>query len=127
MTLQFGPFSVVLVLLWVPVAWAQVGSSDAPQSGSTGSSQQQSADGPQPVFTHPEDRPPLAMLDEVTAHSFIDFGMGATVAYDTNAAAFSYQHYSQTVAILNPSLQLRQTRPTLNWYVGANGDRKSVV
>jgi len=107
--------------LWVPLAWSQVGSSDSPQSGSTDSSQQQAADGPQPVFTHPEDRPPLAMLDEVTTHSFINLGLGATVAYDTNAASFSYQHFSQTLGIFNPSLELRQTRPTLTWYVGANG------
>src|SRR5208283_5247444 len=121
MKLQFGLFPAVLALLWVPLAWSQVGSSDSPQSGSTDSSQQQAADGPQPVFTHPEDRPPLAMLDEVTTHSFINLGLGATVAYDTNAASFSYQHFSQTLGIFNPSLELRQTRPTLTWYVGANG------
>ena len=121
MKLQFGLFPVVLALLGVPLAWSQVGSSDSPQSGSTDSSQQQSADGPQPVYTHPEDRPPLAMLNEVTSHSFINLGLGATVAYDTDAAAFSDQHYSQTLAILSPSLQLKQTRPTLTWNVGAYG------
>jgi hypothetical protein len=121
MTLQIGLFLLTLVVLWAPLSWSQVGSGDSSQSSSTASSQQQSADGPQPVFTHPEDLPPLAMLSEVTSHSFIGLGLGATVAYDTNAASFSYQKYSQTLGILNPSIDLRQTRPTLTWDFGASG------
>src|SRR5271165_2634316 len=121
MKLQFGPFLITLVLLSAAPAWSQAGSADSPQSGSSDSSQQQSSNGPQPVFTHPEDRPPLAMLEEVTSHSFINVGMGLTAAWDSNAAAFAYQPYSQTLLILNPSLQLQQTRPMLKWYVGAYG------
>jgi len=120
MKLQFGPFLVILALLSARLAWSQAGSSDSSQSGSAESSQQQQAsDGPQPVFTHPEERPPLAMLDEVTAHSFINVGLGATVAWDSNANSFGYPGYSQTVFIATPSFQLRQTRPTFTWYVGA--------
>src|SRR5271165_2586165 len=121
MRLQLGPFLVFTALLSAPLAWSQAGSSDAPQSGAAGSSQQQSSDGPQPVFTHPEERPPLALLDEVTQHNFINFGLGASVAWDSNANTFGYQGYSRTLYIVSPSLQLRQTRPTFTWYVGANG------
>lgn len=121
MKLQFGPFLIALALLSAPPAWSQAGSADSPQSGSIDSSQQQPSNGPQPVFTHPEDRPPLAMLEEVTSHSFINVGMGMTAAWDSNAAAFAYQPYSQTLLILNPSVQLQQTRPTLKWYLGAYG------
>ncbi len=56
MKLQFGPFLIMLVLLPAPLAWSQASSSDSSQSGSAESSPQQpSSDGPQPVFTHPED------------------------------------------------------------------------
>src|SRR5271157_1140401 len=121
MKLQFGPFLITLVLLSAAPAWSQAGSADSPQSGSSDSSQQQSSNGPQPVFTHPEDRPPLAMLEEVTSHSFINVGMGLTAAWDSNAAAFAYQPYSQTLFIISPSLEVKQTRPTLMWYVSAYG------
>src|SRR5271165_7202020 len=121
MRLRFGRFLVTLAVLSAPLAWSQAGSADSSQSGSADSSQQQSSNGPQPVFTHPEDKPPLAMLEEVTSHSFINFGIGLTAAWDSNAAAFAYQPYSQTLLILNPSVQLQQTRPMLKWYVGAYG------
>src|SRR5271167_1204712 len=120
MKLKLGPFLITVALLSAPPAWSQASSADSPQSGSIDSSQQQSSNGPQPVFTHPENKPPLALLDEVTSHSFINFGMGAIAAWDSNAAAFAYRGYSQTLYILSPSLQLKQTRPTLMWYVGAN-------
>ena len=131
MKLQFGPFLVMTALLTVPFAWSQSGSSDSSQSSPAQSSsqsspaesspQQQASDGPQPVFTHPENRPQLALLDEITQHNYINLGLGLTTAWDSNAAAFSYEPYSQTMFIANPSLQLKQTRPTLTWYLGAFG------
>src|SRR5208337_43289 len=111
MKLRFGRFLITLAVLSAPVAWSQAGSAD--------SSQQQSSNGPQPVFTHPEDKPPLAMLEEVTSRSFINFGIGAISAWDSNAAAFAYRGYSQTLFIISPSLEVKQTRPTLMWYVSA--------
>jgi len=120
MKLHFGSFAVVLAIL-TQFAWAQSGQGDLPQSGSPGSSQQQGSSGPQPVFTNPEERPPLALLDEVTAHSFINLGMGVAAAYDTNVATFANQGYSRTVFIFSPSIQLKQTRPKLTWNVNANG------
>ena len=113
MKLRFGRFLITLAVLSAPVAWSQAGSAD--------SSQQQSSNGPQPVFTHPEDKPPLAMLEEVTSRSFINFGIGAISAWDSNAAAFAYRGYSQTLFIISPSLEVKQTRPTLMWYVSAYG------
>ncbi len=121
MNLQLGTLLVVMALLPAPLAWSQIGTGDAPQGGSVDSSQQQSADGPQPAFTHPEQRPPLAMLDELTEHNFLNVGLGATVAWDSNANSFGYQPYSRTLFIVNPSIELKQTRPTLTWYVSANG------
>src|SRR5271165_4884416 len=121
MRLQLGPFLVFTALLSAPLAWSQTGSSDAPQSGSADLSQQQSSQGPQPVFTHPEELPPLALLDAVTEHSFINMGLGISTGWDSNVAGFSHQDYSRTLFIVNPSLQLKQTRPMLTWYVGAYG------
>src|SRR5271166_615672 len=122
MSLQFRPFLATLVLLLVPLAKAQTGSSDSSQSGATGSSpQDQSSNGPQPVFSHPENNPPLAFVGEITSHNYIRLGMGASLAYDTNALAFSAQSYSQTQGIFTPSIHLTQTRPKVTWYVSAAG------
>jgi len=121
MKLQFGPFLVMMALLSAPLAWPQTVTGDTPQSSPTDSTSQQTSEGPQPVFTHPEGRPPLALLDEVTQHNYINLGLGLTTAYDSNAAAFSYLPYSQTMFIASPSVQLRQTRPTVTWYFGAYG------
>ncbi len=120
MKLQLGPFLVLLAALPVQIATAQVGG-DSSQSGSTDASSQTSSQGPQPVFTHPEDRSPLALLDEVTSHNYVQLGLGASVGYDTNAAVFSPQTYSQVLGILSPSVQLTQTRPRLTWNAGVVG------
>ncbi len=120
MKLQFGPFLVITALLSVP-AWPQSGPSDLSPTTPVEVPQQQGDAGPQPVFTHPEEKPPLALLDEITAHSYVNAGLGVTTAWDSNAAAFSYQPYSQTLFMFSPSLQLRQTRPTFTWYAGAMG------
>jgi len=121
MKLQFGPLLVIVALLWVPLAWSQSGSNDSTQSSPAEPAPPPAAAGPQPVFTHPEDRPPFALLGEITEHNYINLGLSLTAAWDSNAAAFSYLPYSQTTFIFSPSLQLRQTRPTLTWYVGAYG------
>lgn len=133
MSLQFGPCLAILVLLSVPLAKAQTDSSDSTQSGSNGSSQSgssqsgatesspqdQSAMGPQPVFTHPENNPPLSFLGEVTGHNYVKLGMGAALAYDTSASGFSKPAYSQTQGAFTPSIQLTQTRPKMTWNVAA--------
>ena len=121
MNLQFGTLPGRTGTVAGAASWSQVGTGDAPQSGSVDSSQQQSSNGPQPAFTHPEQRPPLALLDELTQHNFLSVGLGASVAWDSNANTFGYQGYSRTLFIVNPSLELRQTRPTLTWYAAANG------
>jgi hypothetical protein len=118
MKLQFGPLLIVSAVLSTPLAWSQAGSSDSTQSGSTDSSQQQASQGPQSAFTHPEELPPLAMLGEVTSNSFINLGLGVGTGWDSNAAGFSYTGYSRLQFIVNPSIQLRQTRPTFTWYLG---------
>ena len=61
------------------------------------------------------------MLDEVTAHSFVNVGVGAGVWWDSNAAAFASQGYSQTQFVVTPSLKFLQTRPTLTWHAEASG------
>ena len=119
MKLQFVPFLLVTVLVSAP-AWSQSGPSLTPTTP-VDTSQPQGDSGPQAVFTHPEEKPPLAFLDEITAHSYVNVGLGVTTAWDSNAAAFSYQPYSQTLFMFNPSLALRQTRPNFTWYVGAYG------
>ena len=121
MKLQFGPFLVIVALLSAPLAWSQSGSNDSPQSSPAEPAQPPAAVGPQPVFTHPEDRPPFALLGEITEHNYINVGLGLTTAWDSNAAAFSYERFSQTTFTFSPSLQLTQTRPTLTWSVGAYG------
>jgi hypothetical protein len=119
MKLQFGPFLLITALLSAP-AWPQSGPSLTPTTP-VEVSQPQGDTGPQPVFTHPEEKPPLALLDEITAHSYVNVGLGVTTAWDSNAAAFSYHPYSQALFMFNPSLALRQTRPDFTWYVGVNG------
>ena len=100
---------------------SQTGLSGPSQTGPAESSPQPASEGPQPVFTHPESKPQLALLDEVTQHNYINLGLGLTTAYDSNAAAFSYYPYNQTMFIASPSVQLRQTHPTFTWYLGAYG------
>ena len=117
MKIQFGPFLIVLALLAAPLAWpqsgsggsssggsSQSGSSDSSQNGASDSSQSPESSGPKQVFTHPEQKPPLALLDEVTAHSFIQLGLALGTSWDSNAASFAAQGYSQTLLTVGPSI-----------------------
>jgi hypothetical protein len=138
MKIQFGPFLIVLALLSAPLAWPQSGSggsgssgsgssgsgsSGSSQSGSSDSSQDNSSDsspspqspGPKQVFTHPEQKPPLALLDEVTAHSFINLGLALGTSWDSNAAAFAAQGYSQTLLTVGPSIGIQQVHSSVVW------------
>ena len=97
-----GLFLVAFAVLLVPHAWSQTGgdqsqsssggqsqtgttdqtqggSTDQSQTGSTDESQTGPADqqstGPQVAYTHPEQLPPLTMLNEVTANTGIRLNM----------------------------------------------------
>ncbi len=43
------------------------------------------------------------------------------MGYDTNAAVFAAQGYSQILGIITPSVQLTQTRPKFTWNLGVLG------
>lgn len=137
MKIQFGSLMVVLAFLLAPLAWSQSGSGGSSSTGSSGTTQsgsdtsqtdsgdssqpQQSSKGPKQVFTHPEQKAPLALLDEVTAPSFIQLGLALGSSWDSNAAGFSANSYSQTLFTVGPSIALQQTRPSVVWdlsYVG---------
>ena len=139
MKIQFGPFLIVLALLAAPLAWpqsgsggsssggsssggsSQSGSSDSSQNGASDSSQSPESSGPKQVFTHPEQKPPLALLDEVTAHSFIQLGLALGTSWDSNAASFAAQGYSQTLLTVGPSIGIEQVHPGVAWQVQYSG------
>src|ERR1035438_71968 len=101
MKYQLGLSLVILAVLSAPPAWSQTGSdqsqsgsTDQSQSGSTSQSQTsptgqtgstdqsqngstdqspQSSTGPQVAYTHPEQLPPLTLLNEVAANTGFRF------------------------------------------------------
>ncbi len=133
---QLGLSLVVLAVLAVPPAWSQTGS-DQSQSGSTDQSQngygnqpqngstdqsQSSSTGPQVAYTHPEELPPLTLLNEVTANTGLRLSLltGLLTNYSSYGTSSS-SSYWQTLGTLAGGLHITQIRPTLFWDVRYNG------
>lgn len=132
---QLGLSLVVFALLSVPPAWSQTGS-DQSQNGSSGQSQngstdesqngstdqsQQSSTGPQVAYTHPEQLPPLTLLNEVTANTGIRLNLATGFLTDYNLSGGSSHGYWQTMESLGGGVQIMQIRPTLMWDLHLNG------
>ncbi len=132
---RLGLSLVALAVLAMP-AWPQTGS-DQSQTGSTGQSQtgstdqsqsdstdqsQQSSTGPQAAYTHPEQLPPLALLNEVTASTGIKLNMTSGFLTDYNAVSgVSSPSYWETQGQFTGGIHITQIRPTLLWDIGYNG------
>ncbi len=115
---QLGLSLVILAVLSAPAAWSQTGSdpsqNDSPdqsQNGSTDQSQngstdqsQQSSTGPQVAYTHPEQLPPLALLNEVTANTGIRLNLTTGLLTDY----YSYRGSSGILA--DPGHDCRRRR-----------------
>jgi hypothetical protein len=132
---QLGLSLVVLAVLAVAPAWSQSGSdpsqsgsTDQSQSGSTDQSQngstdqsQQSSTGPQVAYTHPEQLPPLTLLNEVTANTGIRLNMTTGLLTNYSSYAGSSGSYWQTMGSFTGGVHITQIRPTLMWDVMYNG------
>ena len=143
-----GLFLVAFAVLLVPHAWSQTGgdqsqsssggqsqtgttdqtqggSTDQSQTGSTDESQTGPADqqstGPQVAYTHPEQLPPLTMLNEVTANTGIRLNMTTGFSELHNSYAGSAQSYWQSFGTVGGGVHITQIRPTLVWDVAYNG------
>jgi hypothetical protein len=132
---------VALVVLSVPPLWAQTGG-DQPQSGSTGqlpngstdqtpgsspeqsqngsTDQSQQSTGPQVAYTHPEQLPPLTMLNEVTANTGIRLNMTTGLTEDYNSYN-GVSSYWQTLGSVLGGVHITQIRPTVVWDLQYNG------
>jgi len=135
MKLRLGPCMILAVLL-TPLAWPQTGTggsssssssgssqsgSDTSQSGSDTSQPQQASSGPKQVFNHPEQKPPLALLDEVPSPNFLNLGLSLGTSWDSNAAAFAAQGYSQTLITVQPFIGLQEVHPKVSWNLAYAG------
>jgi hypothetical protein len=142
---QLGLSLVVLAVLAVPSAWSQTGSdqsqsgstdqsqsgsSSQPQSGPTNQSQsgspdqsqggstdqgQQSSTGPQVAYTHPEQLPPLTLLNEVTANTGLKLSLLTGLLLNHNAYGGTTSSYWETLGMLGGGIHITQIRPTLLW------------
>ena len=142
---QLGLSLVVLAVLSVPPAWSQTGSdqsqsgsTDQSQSGSTDQSQSSSTDqsqsgstnqspngstdqpqpsspGPQVAYTHPEQLPPLTLLNEVTANTGIRLSLLTGILSNYNSYGGSTGSYWQNLGMLGGGLDITQFRPTMMW------------
>ncbi len=148
---QLGPILVVLALMCAPAAWSQSGSTDQSQSGSGDSSQSNSPQGdlpqsgtpdssqsypgssgdtsqdsstlgPQATFNHPEQLPPLNLLNEVEAQTGLrlNFQTGEVADYERGNGTYN-SSYWQNLTNFSGGLHITQIRPDLLWSVGYNG------
>ncbi len=143
---QLGPILIALVVMWAPAAWsqsdstdsssqsssssgsAQNGSTDTSQNGASdtsqngsGDSSQQSTSGPQTTFTHPEQLPPLSLINEVTSHT------GLVLSFDTGTVFYhdsyntTHNSFNETLGLFGGGIHITQIRPTLLWSLQYHG------
>jgi hypothetical protein len=117
---KLGPFLVALVVFSVPFAWSQTGTTDQSQSDSTDQSQPSST-GPQVAFTHPEQLPPLALLNEATADTGLQLGFSTGTTIDTNAGGFSLHPILETWYFFRPNISVLQIRSRVVWSLAYQG------
>src|SRR6266700_6377984 len=110
MKLRIGPLLITVAVVLAPLAWSQSGPPGS-QDTSSDSSYGQSSKGPKQVFSHPEEKPPLALFDEATSNSFILLGMALGTSWDSNAALFAAHGYSRTFFTVGPKIELQQIHP----------------
>ncbi len=139
---QVGLFLVVFAVLCGTHAWSQTGgdqsqsssggqsqtgSTDQTQGNSTDQSQTGPADqspqstGPQVAYTHPEQLPPLTMLNEVTANTGIRLNMTTGLLENYSSYAGASSGYWQSFGTVGGGVHITQIRPTLVWDVAYNG------
>ncbi len=102
-----------------PASQSQIGSTDQSQNGST--DQSPSSTGPQVAYTHPEQLPPLTLLNEVTANTGIRLNMSTGLLADYNSYGGSSHGYWQTLGSVGGGVHITQIRPTLMWDLRYNG------
>jgi hypothetical protein len=121
---------------------SQSGSSDssqgsaATQSGSSGApggftpsspnlspsddSSPQTSNGPQPAFAHPEQLPPLALLNEVTSNTGVRFSFSTGLSGDSNASGAPQTDWLG-LASVSGTFGITQIRPKFNWSLNYGG------
>ncbi len=130
---EVGLFLVAFAVLSGPYAWSQTGgdpsqtgSTDQTQSGSTDQSQNSSSDqspsstGPQVAYTHPEQLPPLTMLNEVTANTGIKLNVATALSENYGTYSGSAEYWQTWGSVLG-GVHITQIRPTVVWDLGYNG------
>ncbi len=90
----------------------------------------QTTTGPQATFTHPEQLPPLSMMNDVTANTGMQFTLATGISADSNPAGLA-QGYWQGLTSVYGTFGITQIRPKINWslnygggtntYLGGNG------
>ncbi len=98
--------------------FTQPGSSDT-QTGSQDTSQQ-TVTGPQSTFNHPEQLPPLKMLNEVTSNTGMGFTFATGVSTDSNAQGLATNDW-QGSGTVSGTFGITQTRPKLLWGLNYSG------
>ncbi|HUI83748.1 MAG TPA: hypothetical protein VL240_05965 [Candidatus Binatia bacterium] len=95
---------------------AQNGSQDNPQDSS-----QQGSSGPQELFTHPEQLPPLNLFREVTSHTGVTFNttVGDLVQY--NSGGSGYSRYWSNLSSASAGVNIFQSRSDLVWNLTYTG------
>ncbi len=121
---KLGPFLVALVVFSVPAAWSQTGTTGTTTDQSQGDSTDQtqpSSNGPQVAFTHPEQLPPLALLNEATADTGLQLGVTTGTTIDTNAGGFTPHPLLETWYFFRPNISILQIRPKVAWSLSYAG------
>ena len=92
----------------------QNGTSNHSQSDSSDTTTQQTITGPQETFTHPEQLPPLQMLNEVKANTGLQLMLSTGLSTDSNPGASTSSSWI-TLGSFSGALGIVQVRPKVTW------------
>jgi hypothetical protein len=103
----------------------QNGTSNASPTDS-GDTSQQTTIGPQSTFTHPEQLPPLQLLNEVKANTGLQLMVSTGLSTDSNPGASMSTSWI-TLASFNGTLGIVQVRPKLTWSLYYGGGTNAQI
>jgi hypothetical protein len=92
----------------------QNGTSNSSPSDSSDTTTQQTITGPQETFTHPEQLPPLQMLNEVKANTGLQLMLSTGLSTDSNPGASTSSSWI-TLGSFSGALGIVQVRPKVTW------------
>ena len=111
---RFGPFLLLVGILYATCAWAQTDTGSTDTSAPT-------QPGPKPAYTYPDSTPSLDFLSQSVENSSITLGVSTGFSFDSNGYSYTSTTQNRWLYSLTPRIAIQQFLPKLSWHINYAG------